>query len=95
MKAKVLARTKEVRDDGSMVEVVIWELPEAVPPSTHSFKYRLFYGVEGACRARYGNERGKCDHRHLGDKEVDCVFLCRSISFSMTLNATLKTGGRA
>jgi hypothetical protein len=75
MKAKLLARTKEVRDDGSMVEVVIWELPEAVPPNTHSFKYRLFYGVDGACRVRYDNERGKGDHRHLGDKDVDCVFV--------------------
>jgi hypothetical protein len=74
-KAKLLARTKEVRDDGSMVEVVIWELPEAVPPSTHSFKYRLFYGVDGACRVRYDNERGKGDNRHLGDKEVDYVFV--------------------
>ena len=75
MKAKLLARTKEVRDDGSMVEVVIWELPEAVPTSTHSFKYRLFYGVDGACRVRYDNERGKGDHRHLGDKEIDYVFV--------------------
>ena len=75
MKAKLLARTKEVRDDGSMVEVVIWELSKAVPPSTHSFKYRLFYGVDGACRVRYDNERGKGDHRHLGDKEIDYVFV--------------------
>jgi hypothetical protein len=39
MKAVPLARTKEVRDDGTIVEVVIWELPEPLPPSTHSFKY--------------------------------------------------------
>jgi Family of unknown function (DUF6516) len=75
MTAKLLARTKEVRDDGSMVEVVIWELPEAVAPSTHPFKYPLFYGVDGACRVRYDNERGKGDHRHVGDKEIDYVFV--------------------
>jgi hypothetical protein len=35
MKARLLARSKEVRDDGSIVEVVIWQLPEPLPPSTH------------------------------------------------------------
>ena len=28
MKALLLAKTKEIRDDGSIVEVVVWELPE-------------------------------------------------------------------
>jgi hypothetical protein len=30
MRATLLAKTKEVRDDGSTVEVVVWELPEPV-----------------------------------------------------------------
>lgn len=38
MRAVPLARTKEVRDDGTIVEVVIWELPEPLPPSGHLFK---------------------------------------------------------
>ena len=59
MKAIPLARTKEVRDDGTIVEVVIWQLPEPLPPSTHSFKYRLFYGTSMEERVRYDNERGK------------------------------------
>lgn len=33
MGAVLLAHAKEVRDDGSVVEIVIWELPEPVPPS--------------------------------------------------------------
>lgn len=69
MKAKLLAHTKEVRDDGSMVEVVVWQLPEPLPPCLHHFKYRLFYGVAGLCRIRYDNERGKGDHRHIGENE--------------------------
>ena len=69
MKATLLARTKEIRDDGTLVEVVVWELPEPLPPSAHSFKYRLFYGVAGSCRVRYDNERGKGDHRHIGEYE--------------------------
>jgi hypothetical protein len=35
MSAVLLAHAKEIRDDGSIVEVVIWELPEPLPPSMH------------------------------------------------------------
>jgi hypothetical protein len=38
MSAILLARAKEVRDDGTIVEIVIWELPEPVPPSGHTYK---------------------------------------------------------
>jgi hypothetical protein len=38
MKATLLARTKDVRSDGSIVEVVIWELSEPLSPSTHLYK---------------------------------------------------------
>jgi hypothetical protein len=74
MRAVLLAHTKEVRDDGSIVEIVIWELPEPLPPSTHRYKYRLFYGRAGAAHVRYDNERGKGDHRHVGEEEHDYVF---------------------
>ena len=69
MKATPLARSKEVRDDGSMVEVVVWRLPEPLPPSTHRYKYRLFYGTREAGRVQYDNERGKGDHRHINGRE--------------------------
>ena len=75
MKAIPLARAKEVRDDGTIVEVVIWELPEPLPPSTHSFKYRLFYGTPLEERVRYDNERGKGDHRHIAGRELNYVFV--------------------
>lgn len=75
MQAIPLARTKEVRDDGTIVEVVIWQLPEPLPPSTHSFKYRLFYGTSMEERVRYDNERGKGDHRHIAGKELIYVFV--------------------
>ena len=74
MKATLLARSKEVRDDGSIVEVVIWSLPEPLPPSQHAFKYRLFYGRHGEDRVRYDNERGKGDHRHVNGEELAYVF---------------------
>ena len=75
MKAVPLARTKEVRDDGTIVEVVIWELPEPLPPSGHLFKYRLFYGTPLEERVRYDNERGKGDHRHFNDVEAPYIFV--------------------
>jgi hypothetical protein len=52
MKAVLLARTKDVRDDGSIVEVIVWELPEPLPLSKHPFKYRLYYGAEGDSRVQ-------------------------------------------
>lgn len=69
MQAVLLARAKEVRDDGSIIEIVVWELPEPLSPSRHRFKYRLFFGVAGVSRVRYDNERGKGDHRHIDEKE--------------------------
>ena len=74
MVAALLARAKEVRDDGSIVEIVIWELPEPLPPSHHRYKYRLYHGDAGVCRVRYDNERGKGDHRHVGDREHEYSF---------------------
>ena len=74
MDAVPLARAKEVRDDGSIIEIVIWQLPEPLPPSMHTYKYRLYFGATGVSRVRYDNERGKGDHRHIGDNEFDYVF---------------------
>ncbi len=75
MKATLFAHSKEVRDDGSIVEVVIWELPRPLPPSGHSYKYRLFYGWPGREILRYDNERGKGDHRHVEGEEQPYIFV--------------------
>ncbi|MEB3292802.1 MAG: DUF6516 family protein [Synechococcales bacterium] len=74
MSATLIANAKEVRDDGSIVEIVIWEVPTPVPPSTHFYKYRLYYGAAGICQVRYDNERGKGDHYHYGDREAVYTF---------------------
>jgi hypothetical protein len=70
MKAALIAHTKEIRDDGSIIEVVIWSLPVPLPPGEHSFKYRLYYGFAGEERVRYDNERGKGDHWHANGQEL-------------------------
>jgi hypothetical protein len=75
MAATLIARAKEVRDDGSIVEIVIWQLPDRLPLSAHAYKYRLYYGALGHCRVRYDNERDKGDHRHMGDREESYDFV--------------------
>jgi Family of unknown function (DUF6516) len=74
MDAMPIAQAKEIRDDGSIVEIVIWELTEPLPPSLHRYKYRLYFGIGGESRIRYDNERGKGDHRHVGNKEFQYNF---------------------
>ena len=74
MRATPLVRTKEVRDDGTIVEIVVWELPEPLPPCSHRYKYRLFYGNDSSSRVRYDNERGKGDHRHVDEEESSYAF---------------------
>ncbi len=65
MSADLIAQAKGVRDDGSIVEIVVWERDEPLAPCAHRYKCRLFFGVPGACFVRYDNERGKRDHRHV------------------------------
>jgi len=48
---------------------VIWKVPEPVPPSGHPYKYRLVYVIDGKRVVGYDNERGKGDHKHMGDRE--------------------------
>jgi len=65
MKAKEIFRVKKTHGTG-IVEIVIWQVPEPVPPSEHPYKYRLVYVIEGNRVVGYGNERGKGDHKHFG-----------------------------
>ncbi len=74
MKAELLIRERVVYPDGALVEMVVWRLPKATPPSRHRFKYRLVYVVAGRRVLGYDNEPGKGDHRHFGEHEESFVF---------------------
>lgn len=74
MKATKIIHTKEEYGDG-LIEVVIWNVPQPVPPSEHSFKYRLVYIVDGNRVVGYDNERGKGDHKHLNNQELPYTFV--------------------
>ena len=69
MKAKRLFYDKATLPDGSIVEMVIWQLPQANAERLHGLKYSLFYGRDGKRIVGYDNELGKGDHKHLGHKE--------------------------
>ena len=43
MAAQLITRFKNVNPDGSILELVIWKVPEPVPPTDHGFKH-----IEGA-----------------------------------------------
>jgi hypothetical protein len=66
---------KIVRDDGAIVELVIWQLPRATPDRPHALKYRFYFGRGGRCLVRYDNETGKGDHRHIRGKETPYRFV--------------------
>ena len=74
MKAELIEKSRTVIGEAVFFEVVLWHLPDPVPGSAHSFKYRLALVVNGKCVLRYDNERGKGDHRHVGDIEEPITF---------------------
>jgi hypothetical protein len=69
MKATLVARRRIVYSEHSFAELVLWKVPTSVAGSSHEFKYRLAYVVNGVCVVRYDNEVGKGDHRHYGETE--------------------------
>ena len=58
-----------------IVQVVVWQVPRPVPPAAHRFKYRLVYICDGRRVVGYDNERGKGDHRHLGETQTHYRFV--------------------
>ena len=74
MRAELITDYKDVTPEGGLIQMVIWRVPEPVPPSTHGFKYRLVYVLDGVRVAGFGNERGKGDHCHLDGAERPYTF---------------------
>lgn len=75
MKARELFNRRVPLTKQSFAELVMWEVPEPVPGSMHSYKYRLALVVAGVCVLRYDNETGKGDHRHVKGKELKYRFV--------------------
>lgn len=73
-KAELLRYEKLRYDNGAILEVTLWMVPMPVRGSRHSFKYSLFYGINGQRLVGYDNEAGKGDHRHYREHEEAYVF---------------------
>jgi hypothetical protein len=75
MPAELITRFKDVTPEGGLIELVVWRVPQPVPPSTHGYKYRAVYVVDGERIIGFDNERGKGDHRHIGRDERPYLFV--------------------
>ena len=74
LKAVLIFEDREVLADASIMEMRIWRVPRAVPPSTHQYKYSLFFGYPGERVVGFDNERGKGDHKHIRSVESPYIF---------------------
>ncbi len=74
MKATLITRFKDVTPQGGVIELVVWRVPEPVPPSGHPFKYRAAYAIDGVRVVGFDNERGKGDHCHIRGVERHYAF---------------------
>ncbi len=72
--AELITGFKNITADGSVIELVVWRVPTPVPPTTHGFKYRAAYVVNGVRVIGFDNERGKGDHCHVDGAELPYVF---------------------
>ncbi|MEQ1591276.1 MAG: DUF6516 family protein [Thiobacillaceae bacterium] len=75
MKAGLITDFKDITPDGGLIQMLIWRVPESVPPTTHGLKYRLVYVVDGVRVVGFDNERGKGDHCHLDGVELPYRFI--------------------
>lgn len=69
----LLEERRDIAED-RFIELVVWQVPQPVRASTHQFKYRLAFVINGLCVLRYDNEAGKGDHRHVGAVESPYTF---------------------
>ena len=75
MKATRIFYDKVVLPDGAIVEMTIWQLPKLSSERPHGLKYSLLYGLDGVRIVGYDNERGKSDHKHVGEMETRYRFV--------------------
>ena len=75
MKAGRIFYDKAILADGAVVEMTIWQLPQATRERMHGLKYSLFYGRNGVRIVGCDNERGKSDHKHVDGVETRYRFV--------------------
>lgn len=68
MKAAELFRRRISFSESAVAELVLWQLPARLPGSTHPYKYRLAYVVDGLGVLRYDNEAGQLEFPYVAIK---------------------------
>ncbi len=56
LKAALITRFKDITDDGGVIELVVWRVPQPVPPTSHGYKYRAVR----RCPYRHARAAGAC-----------------------------------
>lgn len=67
--ATLILDRKFMLDDGRIIQMKVWRLPERSVERPHGLKCSLFFGRPGERIIGYDNEAGKGDHRHHGPRE--------------------------
>jgi len=80
MKARLILDNKTILADGRIIQRKIWRLPQTTGGRSHALKYRLYCGKNGKTIVRYDNEAGKGDHRHVGQEDVESVYVFVSLT---------------
>ncbi|MBF0565504.1 MAG: hypothetical protein HQK89_09700 [Nitrospirae bacterium] len=74
MKVELVYHEKKYYQDGSIVEIKIWQVPDT-KDKPYGYKYSLVYIVDGERILGYDNAEGKGDHRHYKGNEYSYKFL--------------------
>lgn len=73
-KAALIVHERRIDATGGIMEIKVWRVPDPVQPSTHDYKYSLFYGRRGVRLVGFDNELGKGDHMHIAEAEKPYSF---------------------
>lgn len=74
MRARLLLRSRLALSETAFIEAVVWQVPQPVRGSVHTYKYRLALVSDSVCVLRYDNEAGKGDHKHINGREESVTF---------------------
>ena len=73
-KATLIVHERRIDASGGIMEIKVWRVPDPVKPSTHHYKYSMFYGRPGVRLVGFDNELGKGDHMHIAETEPRYTF---------------------
>ncbi len=54
-----MTRFKSVAEDGGVTELVVWRVPQPVPPPGHADRHRPVHAVDGVRVIGFDNERAR------------------------------------